>query len=319
MLISTLKNLTAVSNDAIESGEDWQEHCRALNASGVLHRALLEQIKSRLWDVYPDVSVSAMPFMYDPVMGIQKITTEPVVSSLLFQKAVADSQNEYLRRDVVVDVVAVNRDRVLCVGVENPRRPENWVFVGSSENEGFSALSKTKDGEKHDLMHVPKADNNTSDLYMRMESCSPGPSQIAHNERFSPRVYDQCRSLAVDTKDKCGSRDDSISEAARQIVAGTYGLAVESLVRHVSSGSGSNRLFIPVIVTTANILACEFDPDGSSTRPEERDAVLYDCPIPPSVKFPNQLADFEDREHMRRAVRWPVVVANQKGLDRLLY
>lgn len=322
MLISPIKNrtiVTATGSDA--TAGDLEELRRVLNDGGVLqHCALLEQIKNRMWDVYPDVSVSAMPFMYDPVLGIKKITVEPVVSSLLFQKAVADSQNESLRRDVVVDVVAANRDRVLCVGVENPRRPANWVFVGSSENGGFSALSKTDNGEsKCNLMHVPKTDNNTGDLYMCVESCNPGPSPIAHNDKFSPRVYDQCRSFPVDAKDKCGSRDELISEASQQIVAGTYGLAVESLMRHVSSGIGSNRLFIPVIVTTANIFACEFDPGSSSPRFEERDAVIYDCPIPTCVKFPNQMADFEDREHMRRAVKWPVLVANREGLDRLLY
>ena len=301
----------------------WEGQRKALNDSGISKRfELLEQMEKASWKVYPEVPVSAAPFRFDPVKCITKIANDEFLTgSLRFREAVAYSRNEFLRRETVVDALAVRSDRALCIAVEETDRNASLVFTGRSKTEKFSALSKIGcDEGEDDLMRVPKADNRAGGLSMRMEPCSPGISQNTYNDRFSPRAYEQCLSLTADAEGKYSPDNGSIAGASGRIVCGTFGLAVESLVRHVSSGKGCDRAFIPVIVTAADILACESNPsDSQEARLEPRDAVICDFPVPASARFPNQIADFEDHERMRRAVRWPVVVANREGLSRLLY
>ena len=310
-----------MSAKATESvAEDWAGQRKALNDGGFFaHLELLEYVEKAGWKVCSDVQVSAAPFQFDPVNGIKKIASdESLVSSLLLPKAMVDGQSESMRRETTVDIVAIRRGRVLCVGIEKLDRNASWVFGWHSENEGFSALHKVASSEnKDDLMHIPKTDN-TGSLSMRMEPCNPWTSRQPNEPKFSTRRYDHGQSLTADDEGKYSYADRTVVEGARPILEGVFGLAKESLVRHVASGRGNDLEFIPVIATTANILACEYDRNSEpNTRLEERDAVIYDCPIPESVKFPNQVADFEDHERMRRAVRWPILIVNHKCLDRL--
>lgn len=310
--------MTATESDATVG--DLEELRRALNDCGVFaYLELLERIEKAGWTVCSDVRVSVAPCRFDLANGIKKLAgDESWVSSLSLQKSIADSQSESARRETVVDIVAIRRDRVF-VGSANLDRNASWAFGRHSENRGFSALHKVASSENEDdLMHIPKADNNADSLSMRMKQCNPWTSQLPNNFKFSTRRYDHGMSLTADDDGKYSCKDKTIVEAARPILEGTFCLAMESLVRHVMSGRGYDVGFIPVIFTTASILACEYDEKSpSNTRLEERDAIIYDCPIPASVKFPNQVADFEDHKRMRRAVRWPVLVVNRRCLDRL--
>lgn len=302
--------------------DNTEERRKSLNESGVfLHAMVLERMKKAGCGVYSEVPVSAAPFLSDPARepGIIMPTADGLsLNSLKFQKAVADSQNEPLRRETAVDVVAMKRDGVLCVEVKKlNHKYVDWVFVKQDvEDDEFFAMTKIASHETDDdLLYVPEI-SRTSGLSLRMIPYSL--------EYLLPHKYDQGVSLTRDRTGKYSFKSNSLTEAARQIVEGTFGLIVESLIKHVSAKKGNIQSFIPIVVTTANILVCEYSPDDltvegvSKLNLEPRDAVIYDCPVPMRAKFPNQIADIENREQMRQFIRWPVLVISPEGLDKFL-
>ena len=294
-----------------------QAQRKALDDGGFfLNSALLECAKEYC-RVYPEVPVSTAPFSFDPVKCTTKTDSNRYLDNpAMFRKDMADSQNESLRKETVVDFVATQGRCVFCIAVKklDPQHTR-WVFARRSEDEAFSALTKTiSDIGKFDLMHVPKAYSGSDDLSLRMETWD--------RKSFSIRKYDQALSISAHGSEY--SSDESLAEAAREIVCGTAGIALESLTRHVSSGKGNKQSFIPIIVTTADICTCEYDPKDlavgglSNVRLDKNGLIIYDCPVPASARFPNQIMDVEDREMTRRAVRWPVIVTNPENFSDLL-
>ena len=296
-----------------------QARRKALDDSGFfLNSALLECLKEFSRKVYPEVPVSTAPFSFEPVKCTTKTDNNRYLDNpAMFRQDMANSQNESLRKETVVDFVETRGRCVFCVAVKklDPQHT-SWVFDRRSEDEAFSALTKTvSDISEFDLMHVPQTYSGSDDLSLRMETWN--------RDSFSIRKYDQALSLSAH---ESGYRsDESLAEAAREIVCGTSGIAREALIQHVSSGKGYKQSFIPIIVTTANICTCEYDPEDltveglSNMRFAERGRIMYDCPVPASAKFPNQIVDVEDREMTRRAVRWPVIITNPKDFGDLLY
>ena len=229
-------------------------------------------------------------------------------------------QNEHLRREASVDMVATSdSEHVLCVGIEkrDPRR-ENWVFAdpdvaegfpnASIENRMFVAVSRTSSERKSDdLLHVPKADGAALGWAVRTKMVE----LLLDTYR-----YDQGLSFQ---KDEGGfAPDGSLADASGRLVEGTFGLIVESLIREVSSGGdGDEQVFIPIIVTTANILLCEYKEDKLTVGGASKDAVVYNCPVPLRARFPGHIAGVDGRAY--RTGRWPVLIVTPKGLGDLLH
>lgn len=301
---------------------DSEEQRAALNDSGFfLHSAVLKRVKRSGWSVNSEVSVSAAPFLYDPVKepGVLKMTDAGrVLNRRKFLHAIADSQNKSQMRETAIDVVAVSGTQVLCVEVKklNPRYV-SWIFANHDAGyKEFAVLSKDfSDKSERDLLCVPRTGGSERDLCIRMESASLESALY---------TYDQGRALTKDAKGEYGFGNNSLADATRQIVEGTFGLVVESLMRDVSSGRFRAQSFLPTVVTTANILTCEYDAndlssDGASgSTLEPKDLVIYNCPVPAVAKFPNQFADLKHHNQMRLSTKWPVLVLSPKGLDMLL-
>lgn len=288
---------------------------KALNNSEFfLNSTLLKHMKRLGVKVVPEVPVSAAPFLFEPFKGAKTDSDECSDSSMAFRKAVAHSQNESLRRETVVDFVATQNRHVFCISVKKLDSPHvSWVFARESQDDGFSTLTKTSSDKRDgDLLHIPQSYSKSGNLSLRMES---------GDRRKALHKYDQALSLNI--HESKYSYKESPTETAKKIVEGTFGLAVESLIQHVSSGKGHKQSFIPIIVTTANILTCEYDvedltADGfSNMRTNKSGPIIYDCPIPMSARFPNQIIDVEDLEMTRRAVRWPVVVMNYESFGNI--
>ena len=234
---------------------DLEERRTALNRSGIfLHSAVLKRMKKGGCNVRSEVPVSVAPFLYDPVKepGVLKKTgTKYRLNRQKFLKAVADSQNRSLMRETAVDVVATSGTLVLCVEVKklNPRYV-SWVFANhDTVYKEIPLLTITSSGKNaRDLLCVPKIIGESRDLSIRMESSGP----------VLDHTYDQGLALTVDSNGEYKSNKNSLEEATRQIVEGTFGLVVESLMQYVSSGQFKIKSFLSVVVTTADIFACKY-------------------------------------------------------------
>ena len=303
--------------------QDLKRQLEALDGRGVALRAkVLEQLKKYNWRVEKDISVSAAPFLYDSVEP--DVTMRPENDAGHGAKSpggIVRIQNEHLRREASVDIVATSdSEHILCVGIEkrDPRR-ENWVFAdpdvvdgglagASIKNKMFLAVSKNpiSTQESGDLLHVPEDDGAASGWAIRMEKIE----LLLKTHR-----YDQGLSF---TKDEGGyTPDGSLADASGRLVEGTFGLIVESLIREIWSGRDqTTQKFIPIIVTDANILLCAYKQDELTVGGVPQDAVVYNCPVPLRARFPGHIAGWDGRKY--RSSRWPVLIVTPKGLDDLL-
>lgn len=80
------------------------------------------------------------------------------------------------------------------------------------------------------------------------------------------------------------------------------------------------------MVTKADIYAGSYDPKNidadSGTADgiefERKDFAVYKCPTSAGVRFPNQVTGVHTPEQMDQSSRWTVLMANMKGLERIL-
>lgn len=292
------------------SEPDLEKQREALDGSGLLlHAAVARRLENSGWKVGTNVPSSIAPFLAGSV--------EP--GNLNVLNDVAGSQNEHLRKEAPVDVVAVRPSHttgVLCVGIEkmDPKRA-NWVFADPRPNsERFFAVCKTvSEQEPDDLVHVEKAGDRVTGLSVRMQG---------YELRLDDKIYGQGVSFNRHAEGDYYA-DDSLAGASQRIIEGTCGLAVESFIRHVSLGAGEHtERFIPVIVTTAGILSCEYSQDGtgasgaSNAKLVPKNYAVYDCPVPMRARFPRQMMDVS--KPASRDAKWPILIANPKGLEEFL-
>lgn len=302
--------------------QDLEKQLEALDGSGVALRAkVLKQLEKDNRRTETDVSVSVAPFLYDSVKPGETMRPEnDAERGAKSRHGIVRIQNEHLRREASVDIVATSDSaHVLCVGIEkmDPRQ-SNWVFAdpdvaderlfgNSVDNKMFFAVSTESSGQKPgDLLHVPEADGAARGWAVRTEKVE----LLLDTYR-----YDQGLSFTKD-EDRYAP-DGSLADASGRLVEGTFGLIVESLIRQVSSGEGKTaQTFIPIIVTTANILLCEYEKNELHVDGVPKDAVVYNCPVPMRARFPNHIAGGDRRKY--RTGRWPVLIVTPKGLDGLL-
>ena len=298
------------------SGRDLEKQRKALNNSRiVLHAKALAQMGDN-WDVGKNVTVSFAPFLHDPVKSGEIVRASNDLRDVPESgNGAAGAQNHHLTKEALIDIVATRKDApVLCVGIEGlGSQCSNWVFAAPcSPGKDFLAISRNLSNEKDDdLLRVPI--DGKGPCSIRMEECRLHPK---------PTIYEQGMSFQRDAK--CGYvSNNSLAEASRRITEGTFGLVVESLTPSVSASGDKNvQRFIPIIVTTAAILSCEYDQDDLAANGEsnmnfvEKNAVIYDCPIPASARFPNQMADVN--KHAYENTKRHVLIVNPKGLKDLL-
>ena len=121
------------------------------------------------------------------------------------------------------------------------------------------------------------------------------------------------------------SEKTKVDESARQIIKGTYGLIIEKIVNQVATGrdyDNSPLIFLPIIVTNANLFLCNFDLDDIDSKtghitkdPEFKpvDSIIYDYPAPKEVQFPNPLASNLTAEFRDHVSKWHVLIMNPGG------
>ena len=113
-----------------------------------------------------------------------------------------------------------------------------------------------------------------------------------------------------------------------QVVEGAFGLITGKILRQVSTGIGydTEQCYIPIVVTTANLYSCEYDPGdfdmstglASGADLQKEEFLIYECPAPVTTSFPSQLTGLDRPEDVRSLTKWQVVVAQAKSLEKML-
>ena len=318
---------------------------KALNKSGTFfHFAALEKINGNGWRTAIEVPVSGAPFVSDPMKRAGAVR-DGVVNRLKFQQLANESQDQSSRIEQTMDILASKTiggvKFHLCVEVKK-RNPEYVKFVFLKPQDytgGFDVVSKVSEKKITNLMEIPRIDSNGRGLFVNI-------NQLDLNLDIG-KIYDFGKTLTKDNEGNYSDGDDSayskrarnrkkrgykfqdnpLRKAAIQVVEGTYGIILDSVMHEITNRVNAiKEYFVPIIVTNAEIYTCSYeiadmDKDSGEVGKldfEERDYVVYKSPTPAKTTFPNQATGVYTPDQMRQASRWTILVANMKGLKILL-
>jgi len=312
------------------------EKLSGLNVGGTfLQIAVHEKLKNENWPTIPEFPISLAPFVTDPMkhdIALKRINigngTEVKTSSNNFQRAIAESQNQFFRKETSIDILAqkttMPRDYVLCIEVKK-LNPEyvNWVFFdeGTMDNK-FRVRTKSLSNQGIvNLLKIHESDRHGNEIFIHIEEFTDIPN-------FQPNCYDYGVTLTKDKEGNYSFQKSSLYDASLQIVESTYGALVDALINQVSTGMGyvPSQVFIPIIVTNANLLICDYDKKDidlekgiiSNADFKSVNSIIYEIPTPMRAKFPNEITTNTNGEMTRTSSRWPILIMNPKGLDEFL-
>jgi hypothetical protein len=137
-------------------------------------------------------------------------------------------------------------------------------------------------------------------------------------------------------QNKTRTANDAISSAAHQVALASRAIQHEEarhsriLAERATAGPPyREQLFLPIIVTTARLFTCEFDPALISPRTGEimwdqvrlvaRDEVLYEYPLPIRLQHtPSDLPSAIEHGHLELFTRMPILVVQSESFNGFL-
>ncbi len=308
------------------------ERKTALNQSGTfLQISVLNQLENHGWNPEPEFPTSLAPFIKDPMKypGVSA-TTPGVVRPSMFQQAVSDSQNQFLKKETSIDAlggrVEHNINYLLCTQVKklNPKYVDWCFFQQSSLENKFRVTTKSVVGSGLvDLMTIPETDRGEGkSTHIQIENLTiPGLSFTCSD--FGVALHKD------PSNKKYKFQNASLNNAATQCIEGAYGTIVNALIHQITTGDGygyDSQIYIPLVVTNANLLYCDYDVNNIDLRTGEindlnfrpLNHIVYEYALPMSVQFPKSVLGTRNPTQLRMSIRWPVLIASPQGLENIL-
>jgi len=247
----------------------------SLNQSGAfLQFHILNELNKKNWATLVETPVSVAPFNKKPEthpLLQSQLETERTIPADKFSQAVLESQNQTLKTETSVDIDAaktidlkfnpVNVRFRLCVEVKkNDPKYSDWCFFQQKINtEPMRVITKTLRSEgRVILFSVPENDRHHNKIFVQT-------NQYHFWKIFKHDIADFALALQNENvkKEYYRSEKTKVDEAARQIIKGTYGLIIDKVLNQVSTGddySNNPDIFVPIVVTNANLFLCKFTP-----------------------------------------------------------
>lgn len=322
--------------------EKLDRKTNSLNQSGAfLQFHILNELTKRNWSTLVETPVSIAPFNRNPEthpLLAGQFAKQRIISADNFTQAVLESQNQTMKEETSVDIDAGKSIELkyeshsanfrLCIEVKkNDPRYSDWCFFQQKINtEPMRVITKniTIKGRVC-LFSVPPTDRYGNPIYVET-------NQFHFWDIFKHHIADFALALQNEevSKEYYRSEKTKVDEAARQIIKGTYGLIIEKILNQVSTAkdySHSPDIFVPIIVTNANLFLCKFDSNkidpksGHLTKDPQYvsvDSIIYECPTPKGVQFPLSLASNLPAEFRNHVLKWHVLVMSPKGFVMFL-
>jgi len=202
----------------------------------------------------------------------------------------------------------------------------NWVFF-PRHNDATSPILRASRIENL-LRQVPATGWDVRRNLVQGSSWMP----LVNESRETRSSY-----LQYTKGDKTKTSNAAISEAAYQVALATQAVITEevsfSSIRSGGSPATSivyvRQIFLPIIVTTARIITCGFDPVDVDPRTgeipydkayiEERPYVLYEYPLPPLLqKYPEDITTLVNNGAGDMYARMHIIVVHSESFAELL-
>jgi len=176
-----------------------------------------------------------------------------------------------------------------------------------------------------DLYKVSESDRHGNKIFVQT-------NQYHNWDIFKHDIADFALALQNETvtKEYYRSEKTKVDEAARQIIKGTYGLIVEKIMNQVTTGrdyTNNPDIFVPIIVTNANLFLCKFNPKDidpksghikKAPKYQKIDSIIYEYPKPKEVLFPESISSNLNPEFRNHVLKWHVLVMSPKGFVEFL-
>ncbi|AJW71044.1 hypothetical protein [Nitrosopumilus adriaticus] len=321
--------------------KELDKKTNALNQSGAfLQFHVLNELTKKHWETTVEKPVSAAPFLTHPEkqsLIYAHLLADRTIPADHFAKAMSDSQLLSMKQETSVDidatkVIPIEFDPTivfrLCVEVKkNDPRYSDWCFFQLKQNtEPMRVISKNirRDG-RIELFNISKTDRHGDPIFVQT-------NQYPHWSIFKHDISDFALALQNEQikPEYFRSEKTKVDETARQIIKGTYGCILDDIIKQVSSGNGysnSPNIYIPIIVTNANLYLCKFDLEDIDTsmghitkdpKYEKVDSIIYEHPTPKEVQFPQPLSSRLDEYSREQIAKWHVLILSPKGFTEFL-
>lgn len=320
-----------------ESQSNLKKETQSLNQSGAfLQIHIINQLSKSGWETIVEFPVRASPFVEDPKRHqfmYRQLLSLGHFNTKIFNKTIFECRNYSFLEETSIDIIATkvfgNKIFKLCIEVKklNPKYTD-WCFIQEKNNydEYRVMMTSKKNGGLAPLFTVPKTDLLKEELCLRLEEFKKWHTTKFTIADFGVALYEkQIR------PEFYASEKTVVDKAARQIISGTYELTIEALIHRVEQGTGfptdSEEIFIPIVVTNANLLHCKFDPTeidattGHINKDPDYDdiyGIIYECPTPKSVQYPDPLSRQLDATERKYTGKWHVLILSPEGLGHFL-
>lgn len=285
------------------TNEEWNTH--SLNIQGIFFQKLIASIIIRHGKV--DFVTEEYPVEYPP--GNKNI--RGLESRLDIHARIKDQIHNSARINLLIECKKANPEFV------------DWIFFEKS-------ISTERDDQPINFLEV------TCDV---SEGQPPKPRfDVVSRYLASYKIAGEARETRGDYENykggnKTKTSNTAITEAANQVVLATHSIAEEHLEFLGRFEDSKNpvltHLYLPVIVTTANLFICKFDPQNTSMTTgtishhnvnlERQDYLFYEYPIPTHLQIKTDEYWYTERpEEKDRYVRRHVLIINGKSFDKIL-
>jgi len=321
---------------------DLNKKTKSLNQSGAfLQFHILNELTKKYWMTSVETPVTVAPFVKHPEahpLLYEYLVNHREILADKFPQAVLESQNQTMREETSIDIDAAKTIHIefehynltfrLCIEVKkNDPRYSDWCFFQQKINsEPMRVITKaiTSVGQVN-LFQISKTTNYSNPIFVQT-------NQYHHLDIFKQNIADFALALQNENvKNKYyKSEKTKVDEAARQIIKGTYGLIIDKVIHQVTTGTGYTHdrdVFIPIVVTNANLFLCKFNPRDIDSKSghikkdpkyEPVDSIVYEYPVPKEVQFPNTLTGNLDEDSKKHVLKWHVLIMSPKGFVKFL-
>jgi len=322
----------------MEDDEELSDITCALNQSGAfLQIHVMEELKKKQWKLDTEHTVELAPFIKDPMRNKRFFHEEegwfkPSLTPRNIIMATHESQNKLELEETSIDVIGEKEGRdykfKLCIECKK-LDPDysDWIFFPSYiSKQQMNLITKSQKNIGFvNLLKILGTTRYSDEINLNL-------THFKNWEAFK-HIFSNF-GIAISNKkfDKKGfqSRKTKVDEATRQIIKGTYGYIVESILTQVTNEElygQKPEIYVPIVVTSANLKICHVDPKTINSEKghlieepkyENVDSIVCECGSPKSVRFPKPQFMGLRVEHKKSSSNWEVLIMSPKGFVQFL-
>lgn len=317
--------------NTVESGLDPKTE--ALNQSGTfLQIHIVNQLKKQKWGILFEYPVLISPFA-NPTQDSEYLKNMMqglnMPAELQLIKRIKESLDKTRITETSIDIVAGKQHSdfhvTLCIEAKKlDPRYINWVFFKISNTQTKLRYFKRSNHSSLPILFATPQLDKMPATYLTM----------AEHKEFNYPICD----FGLSIKDKKMDNDYYKSEktivdkSAHQIIQGHYAFMIEQILGSIIRKEPNLRHdgaehFFPIIVTNAKLYLCKnynelINPESGTLEEnptfEKVKGIVYECPIPQTVCFPDPAEeDIRTNNDLTRR-KWHILIINPCEIDKLL-